>query len=85
MILDTLLTANLWNAILANKVHLLRSSNLGLSKIAYSVSVDSLYKRMMKVSDNFLAEQLLILASSTFSVTLSSLKIINFMLDNQDG
>lgn len=44
-------------------------------KSIYSIHVDSLYKRMMYVSDNMLAEQLMLLASK--SDTLSSQKSIN--------
>lgn len=44
----------------------------------YSIHVDSLYKRMMYVSDNMLAEQLMLLSSK--SDTLSSQKSINDFL-----
>lgn len=47
----------------------------------YSIPSDSLYKRMMYESDNFLAEQLLILASSTLSDTLNSALAREHMLN----
>ncbi|MDP5105114.1 MAG: D-alanyl-D-alanine carboxypeptidase [Polaribacter sp.] len=83
MIIDSLLITNLWNDLLPNKVNLIKESAIKPSKIAYSIPSDSLYKRMMNVSDNFLAEQLLILASSTLSDTLSSENTIDYMLANQ--
>jgi len=83
MIIDWTLIENLWNDILPNKVQLIRSSNLKPSRIAYSIPADSLYTRMMKESDNFLAEQLLVLASSTFSNTLSSATARKFILENE--
>lgn len=49
-------------------------------KTIYSIHVDSLYKRMMYVSDNMLAEQLILLASK--SDTLNSQKSINAFLKN---
>lgn len=83
MIINDSLLLNLWNDILPNKVSLVEKSRLKPTKIAFSVSKDSLFKRMMEVSDNFLAEQILILASSTLSDTLSSAKARNFILANQ--
>ncbi|WP_254712905.1 D-alanyl-D-alanine carboxypeptidase [Polaribacter sp. NJDZ03] len=83
MIISDSLLLNLWNDILPNKVSLLHKSALKPSKIAYSIPKDSLFKRMMEVSDNFLAEQILVLASSTLSDTLNSAKAINYLLENQ--
>lgn len=83
MIIDTVLLKNLWNDILPNKVHIINKSALKPSKIAYSIPADSLYKRMMEVSDNFLAEQILVLASSTISDTLNTVSARNFILENQ--
>ena len=83
MIISDSLLLNLWNDILPNKVSLLHKSALKPSTVAYSIPKDSLFKRMMEVSDNFLAEQILVLASSTLSDTLNSAKSRNFMLENQ--
>ncbi|NNE77270.1 MAG: D-alanyl-D-alanine carboxypeptidase [Pricia sp.] len=49
----------------------------------YSLPSDSLYKRMMHESDNFLAEQLLVVASSTLSDTLNSERTREHILKNQ--
>ncbi|SDS53109.1 D-alanyl-D-alanine carboxypeptidase / D-alanyl-D-alanine-endopeptidase (penicillin-binding protein 4) [Polaribacter sp. KT25b] len=83
IIISDALLLNLWNDILPNRVNLNQTTTLKPSKIAYSVPSDSLYKRMMEVSDNFLAEQILILASSTISDTLNTTFAKNFMLENQ--
>ena len=83
MIIDSALVSDLWNAILPNKVSLIQSSVLKPSTIAYGIPSDSLYRRMMEISDNFLAEQILVLASSTLSDTLSSSRTRKYMLENQ--
>ncbi|MGJ8745880.1 D-alanyl-D-alanine carboxypeptidase/D-alanyl-D-alanine-endopeptidase [Polaribacter sp.] len=83
MIMSDSLLENLWNAIAPNKVSILKKSNIHPSTIAYGIPKDSLFKRMMEISDNFLAEQILILASSTLSDTLSSANARNYMLENQ--
>jgi len=54
----------------------------GGKSILYSIPSDTLYKRMMYVSDNFIAEQLLILASSTLSDTLDGRRAQKFMLEH---
>lgn len=83
MIIDSTLISNLWNDITQNKVSIIKQSNIRPSTIAYSIPKDSLFKRMMEVSDNFLAEQILILASSTLSDTLSSARVRKHVLENQ--
>jgi D-alanyl-D-alanine carboxypeptidase/D-alanyl-D-alanine-endopeptidase (penicillin-binding protein 4) len=51
------------------------------SKLVFSISRDSVLKRMMEVSDNFLAEQLLVNASAYLSDSLSIKPSQKYMLD----
>lgn len=51
-------------------------------KTVFSIPVDSMYKRMMEVSDNFIAEQILLIASQKLTDTLSSNIAIDYMLEN---
>ncbi|MDD3771814.1 MAG: D-alanyl-D-alanine carboxypeptidase [Weeksellaceae bacterium] len=45
----------------------------------FSLPSDLVYKRMMEVSDNFLAEQILLMVSSQISKTISTEKAINYI------
>ncbi len=83
MIISDSLLLNLFNDITPNKVSIVKSSTIKPTTIAYSIKKDSLFKRMMEVSDNFLAEQILLLASSTLSDTLNSSKVRKYILENQ--
>lgn len=83
MIIDSILVVNLWKHILPNKVSIQKSTEHKPTTLAYSIPSDSLYRRMMEVSDNFLAEQILVLASSTLSDTLSSSRARKHILENQ--
>src|SRR5690606_8739705 len=49
------------------------------AKILFSLPSDLVYKRMMEKSDNFLAEQILLMVSSQISNSMSSEKAINYM------
>ncbi|MEH6681742.1 MAG: D-alanyl-D-alanine carboxypeptidase [Sediminicola sp.] len=71
MITDSSLTRKLLSTTLGRKVSIAKKMPTGTRKILWGMKTDSLYKRMMYQSDNFIAEQLLILASSTLSDTLS--------------
>ncbi|MDP5120995.1 MAG: D-alanyl-D-alanine carboxypeptidase, partial [Spirosomaceae bacterium] len=61
--------------------------NVNLSKIAidpnaktlYSLPVDTVYRRMMQVSDNMLAEHLLLLCGSTLTDTVNTQKTIDLI------
>lgn len=52
------------------------------SKILYSVPMDSLYKRMLQKSDNFIAEQILLMSSGVLSDTLKTDIVLEYMQDN---
>ncbi len=54
----------------------------GEKKELFGISTDSIYKRMLYESDNFLAEQLMMVASSTLSDSLAFTIARNFMLEN---
>lgn len=82
-VLDNTLIKQLWNDLLPNKVEFTPHTAIVTDQILYSIPSDSLYKRMMHVSDNFLAEQLLILASSTVSDSLQTDGVRNSILENE--
>lgn len=82
-IVDTTLTKAMLEDALGKKVVLANKLPKGEQKILYSVASDSVYKRMMQESDNFLAEQLLLAASSVFSDTLNGQKVRDSILQNE--
>ncbi len=73
---------NLLEKSLKKKIHITQKFPDGQQQILYGMPSDTLYKRMMEVSDNFLAEQLLILGSATLSDSLNSQKARQYVLDN---
>ena len=81
-IVDSGLTKELLEKYLQRKIHSTNKMPVDSLKVLYGIPSDTIYKRMMEVSDNFLAEQLLLLASSTLSDSLNSAKARRFVLDN---
>lgn len=79
MVMDSLLIFDLWNHLLPDKVKIGAFAPKSL-QVKEGIVADSLYKRMMLESDNFLAEQILILVSSTMSDTLSSNKVRKWVI-----
>lgn len=55
---------------------------LTLKKTIYSIPSDSLYKRMLQVSDNFIAEQILLLAANEISDSLQTSIAIKYMKEH---
>lgn len=53
-----------------------------LDQTLYSISSDSLYKQMLHVSDNFIAEQILLMVSEKISESLKTKIAIDYMKKN---
>ncbi len=82
LVMSTKLTKRLLEKELQKDIHLISKMPETPLDIVYGIPSDSIYIRMMEVSDNFLAEQLLILAPSTLSDTLNSNKARKYVLEN---
>ena len=76
-----LLVSNLLSDTLHTKVRLITCQKPDSLKTQYSVPTDSLYKRMMQDSDNFIAEQLMLVYSSQLGNTLNTQVVIDHMKD----
>ncbi len=73
--------AKLLSDTLKKPVHIQEKSP-ELDKKLYSLPADSIYKRMMEVSDNFIAEQILLMAGNELQDSLKSDIAIKYMKEN---
>lgn len=76
------LTTHLLSDTLKKIVRLIKRPLLKSATTLYSVPVDSLYKTMMQESDNFIAEQLLLLCSQAISDSLKPEIAIRYVKEN---
>lgn len=76
------LTKKLLERALGRPVQLKTEALEGENEILYGIATDSVAKRMMHESDNFLADQLLILASGILSDSLDTKKAREYVLTN---
>ncbi|KGK30643.1 D-alanyl-D-alanine carboxypeptidase/D-alanyl-D-alanine-endopeptidase [Cellulophaga sp. E6(2014)] len=81
-IVDDTLVKSLLDSALNKNVELITKFPEVNKQTVYSIPTDSILKRMMAVSDNFLAEQLLISSSATLSDTLSFRKAQRYILEH---
>ncbi|MET6991703.1 D-alanyl-D-alanine carboxypeptidase/D-alanyl-D-alanine-endopeptidase [Sediminicola arcticus] len=77
------LTKELLETATHKKIELVSEMPAGKKEVLYGILSDSLYKRMMYESDNFIAEQLLIVSSSTLNDTINSTIARDHILVNQ--
>ena len=80
---DQLLTQRLLEMALQKKITRVKTMPSGKKETFYSVTSDTVYKRMMHESDNFLADQMLLLISSTLSDSLKTSIALEYILENQ--
>ena len=76
------LTARLLSDTLKKDVTVIQKGRLSAAKVLYSMPVDSLYKEMMQESDNFIAEQLLLMCANILSDSLKPEIAIAYMKKN---
>jgi D-alanyl-D-alanine carboxypeptidase/D-alanyl-D-alanine-endopeptidase (penicillin-binding protein 4) len=76
------ITAKLLEDAVGKPIHLVEKQPEENEKFLYGITADSVYQKMMQESDNFLAEQLLIQASTMLSDTLSGRKTREYVLDS---
>jgi len=72
------LTADLLMDTLKQPVTLVQIPMPADAKTIYNANADSVYRRMLQPSDNFIAEQLLLVCSSTKFKTLNTDSVINY-------
>ena len=81
-ILSPELTCRLLSDTLKKKIYTTQTALPRTKKTLYSsIASDSLYQRMMYVSDNFLAEQILLMSAAAVSDSLDSKKAIDHILE----
>ncbi|WP_373518463.1 D-alanyl-D-alanine carboxypeptidase/D-alanyl-D-alanine-endopeptidase [Pricia sp.] len=80
---DSTLTRTILEDVLGKKIRVAAQMPSGVKSVLYSLPSDSLYRRMMHESDNMIAEQLLLLASSTLSDTLNGERVRDSVLNHQ--
>ncbi|NKI32761.1 D-alanyl-D-alanine carboxypeptidase [Croceivirga thetidis] len=78
---DSELMAKLLQDILDNEVVVSKKA-LSRNQVLHGMPTDSIYKQMLWESDNFTAEQLMLVNSSMLSDTLSFTKTRDFILEN---
>jgi D-alanyl-D-alanine carboxypeptidase/D-alanyl-D-alanine-endopeptidase (penicillin-binding protein 4) len=79
---DSSVIQTLLEAALGKEISVVQKMPCEEKMILSGILTDSINKRMMQESDNFLAEQLLLLASSTLSDSLNTGTAIAYMLKN---
>jgi D-alanyl-D-alanine carboxypeptidase/D-alanyl-D-alanine-endopeptidase (penicillin-binding protein 4) len=80
--IDSIVLKSLLEEAIGMKISSVQKMPCGEKMILPGILTDSINKRMMQESDNFLAEQLLLSASSTLSDTLNTGIAIEYMLEN---
>lgn len=76
------LTQQLLEAVLGKKISVVDHFPEEPGQTLFGMETDSIYKQMLFKSDNFLAEQLLMTASSMISDTLGTKRAIDYMLEH---
>jgi D-alanyl-D-alanine carboxypeptidase/D-alanyl-D-alanine-endopeptidase (penicillin-binding protein 4) len=79
---STALTLNLLQDTLKKQIGLVHLAIPPDAKTIYNASADTVYRHMLQPSDNFIAEQLLLVCSSTRFKTLSTDSVISYAIKN---